>query len=131
MEIIGAEHMAIDQLEAELAQGGRFVMYSWCISAIILTFKNPTSIYFVRAGESRFVKGLPFTAISLVAGWWGFPFGPIFTIWSVVENLSGGRDVTDEVLASIQASYQQQEAQMAAWERKQNEDPYASVEAQR
>jgi hypothetical protein len=30
-----------------------------------------------------------------VAGWWGIPFGPVFTIQSLWRNLNGGIDVTD------------------------------------
>ena len=42
-----------------------------------------------------------FSLLSLFLGWWGFPFGPIFTIWALVVNFGGGRDVTHEVLANL------------------------------
>jgi hypothetical protein len=35
-----------------------------------------------------------FTMVSLLLGWWGIPFGPIFTVRAVVKNLSGGQVVT-------------------------------------
>jgi hypothetical protein len=34
---------------------------------------------------------------SLVAGWWGIPWGPTFTIGALYNNLRGGKDVTAEV----------------------------------
>jgi hypothetical protein len=100
-EIVGMEGLSDEEIRDELAMGARFVIYSYCISIIILTFKRPSAIYFVRANESRFVKGLPYTLLSLVAGWWGIPFGIIYTIWCVIENSCGGRDVTDEMMGAF------------------------------
>ncbi len=102
MKIIGIEGLTWEELSRELQQGGRFVIYEYCISIVVMTFKQPSDIYFIRAGESAVGKGLGFTGLSLVLGWWGIPFGPIFTIWAVVTNFSGGRDVTREVVASLQ-----------------------------
>ena len=42
-----------------------------------------------------------YTLISLLAGWWGIPWGPIYTITSLVTNLRGGKDVTQHVIASL------------------------------
>jgi hypothetical protein len=101
MQILGVEGMTVEQVHRELARGGKFVLFEYCISVIILTFKRPSDIYFIRAGESAAMKSLQFTALSLVAGWWGFPWGPIYTISSVVTNLGGGRDVTSDVMRSL------------------------------
>ena len=100
-EIVGLEGLSDEEFDDELRNGARFVMYSYCISVIILSFKQPSAIYFVRSNESRFLKGLPYTCISLIAGWWGIPFGIIYTIWSIVENSSGGVDVTDEIVGGM------------------------------
>ena len=81
----------------ELARGARFVAYEYCISLLLITFKRGSAIYFIRAGESGLAKGLPYTLISLLFGWWGLPWGPIYTIGSFVTNLQGGKDVTSEV----------------------------------
>jgi hypothetical protein len=100
-EIVGLEGMSDEDLEIELENGAKFVVYSYCISVIILSFKQPSAIYFVRSNESRFLKGLPYTLISLVAGWWGIPFGIIYTIWCLAANSAGGTDVTAEVLDAM------------------------------
>jgi hypothetical protein len=34
-------------------------------------------------------------------GWWGFPWGPIFSIQSLVVNLKGGKDLTAAISASL------------------------------
>lgn len=101
MQILGVEGLTVEQVHRELQRGGKFVLFEYCISVIILTFKRPSDIYFIRAGESAAMKSLQFTLLSLVAGWWGFPWGPIYTISSVVTNLGGGRDVTSDVMRSL------------------------------
>ena len=53
-----------------------------------------TDIYFLRADESPAVKGLAWTFLTFVAGCWGIPWGPIFTVQSVWLNFRGGDDVT-------------------------------------
>jgi hypothetical protein len=65
-------------------------------------FRRPSDIYFLRQGENAAVKGLPFTLL-LVAGWWGIPWGPIYTIQSVYNNSCGGKDVTQAVVNSLRA----------------------------
>ncbi len=101
MPILGIEGMNREQLQFEVQQGGKFVYFQYCISVILMTFRRSSDIYFIRAGEGTFSKGIGFTLLSLVAGWWGIPWGPIYTIGSVVTNFGGGKDVTQEVLASI------------------------------
>ena len=49
----------------------------------------------------RAAKGLPYTLISLLAGWWGIPWGPIWTVMTVVQNFAGGKDLTPAVLAAL------------------------------
>ena len=89
------------ELQQELQQGGKFVMYQYCISIIILTFRRSSNVYFIRHDENALIKGLPFTLLSLVLGWWGIPWGPIYTVQSIWVNFKGGKDVTSEVLASM------------------------------
>jgi hypothetical protein len=42
--------------------------------------------------------------LTLVAGWWGIPWGPIYTIQGVWVNLNGGRDVTPQIMSGIEQS---------------------------
>ena len=74
IEIHGMENMKQGELEFEIQRGGKFVLFQYCISVVILTFRRPSAIYLIRNGESAFTKGLPFTLLSLIAGWWG-PLG--------------------------------------------------------
>jgi hypothetical protein len=104
VKIIGIEGLTTDQIHREIANGGKFVFYQYCVSAFLVTFKRTSNIYFLRGGQHSAVHGLPFTLISLVAGWWGIPWGPIYTVQSVWTNITGGRDVTPEMLAQQTSS---------------------------
>lgn len=106
-KIIGLENIRSGgELQAELQQGGKFIVYQYCISLLVITFKRFSNVYFVSHDQNAVVKGLPFTLLSLVLGWWGIPWGPIYTIQGLWVNLNGGKDVTQEVLASMTSSAQ-------------------------
>lgn len=110
MKVKNIDHLTKQELAQQIDQGGRFVMYQYTVSIIIMTFRQPTSIHFVAPGEKAVVKGLGYTLLTLLLGWWGIPWGPIYTIGSLVHNLGGGVDVTKETLqALVQAETSQQE----------------------
>jgi hypothetical protein len=101
MKIVGIEGLDGQQLAAELRKGGKFIIFKYCISIVILTFQRPSDIYFIRAGESAVGKGIGFSVVSLLLGWWGVPWGPIYTIGSLYTNFTGGKDVTEAVVANL------------------------------
>jgi len=101
VKIHGIDGMTHEQLQLELQTGSRFVLFQYTISILVMTFRRPSDIYLVRPGESTLSKSIGFTLLTLVAGWWGIPWGPIYTIGSVVTNVRGGKDVTAEVRSSL------------------------------
>jgi len=101
MKIVGIEGMPPDQLQFEIQRGAKLVCYQYCISIVVLTFRRSSNIYFIPAGQSAVAKGLPWTLLTLVAGWWGIPWGPIFSIQSLITNFSGGKNVTAEISAGM------------------------------
>jgi hypothetical protein len=102
-EIQGMEGMTVSQLQDELRRGGRFVVFEYCVSIIVMTFKRSSDVYFIRAGEGTAGKSLGYTLLSLLLGWWGFPWGIIYTPMALITNLGGGRDVTQQVVAAMLA----------------------------
>jgi hypothetical protein len=104
IKIQGIEGLSQSEIDFEIQRGAKFVLFQYCVSIVVLTFKRPSDIYFIRLGENAAVKSLSFTLLSLVAGWWGIPWGPIYTIQSVYNNLNGGKDVTLQVQNSRRAS---------------------------
>ena len=101
--IKNTEGMTDYEINYELANGGKFVVFEYCISILVMTFKRSSDVYFIKAGESTTKHSIGYTLLSLVVGWWGFPWGPIYTIGSFITNLSGGKNVTDDVLQQIGA----------------------------
>jgi hypothetical protein len=101
MEILGIEGMSTREINEEINNGAKFVIYRYCFSIIVLTFKRTSGIYFVKAGENRVFKGLQWTLITFFFGWWGIPWGPIYSVQSLATNLAGGKDVTQEIKKSM------------------------------
>jgi hypothetical protein len=104
MEISGLGDRTMAELEEDVRQGGRFVVYSFTVSVIILTFKRSSGLIYVPSEKNRFVQGLSYSFITLMLGWWGIPWGPIYTVGSLITNFGGGKDVTEELLAQMQAA---------------------------
>ena len=104
MQIYGVEGLTNEQIQQELQQGARFVIYQYCVSVIFMTFKRPSSVYFIRPSEGSVGRGLGFSGLTFLLGWWGIPWRPIYTLQSLWVNFSGGRDVTREVVASSSSS---------------------------
>jgi hypothetical protein len=103
MKIKGIQNLSVQQIYDEIQAGGKFVVFDYTISIVVMTFKRPSDIYFIQSNENAIVKGLPFTFISLLLGWWGLPWGLIYTPAALYKNLSGGKDVTTEVFNFIYA----------------------------
>lgn len=101
MKIKGIEGLTVNDLNREVERGAKFVQYYYTISIVVMTFKRPTSIYFVRGGESAVGKGIWFSIITFVFGWWGIPWGPIYSIGSLFTNFTGGKDLTTAIMASF------------------------------
>lgn len=101
MKIVGTDGMSREQIEKAVQEGSKFVYFQYCISLLVITFKRASNIYFIRPHESAVTKGLGYSAVSLFLGWWGIPWGPIYTIGSFITNFGGGKDVSTQVLASM------------------------------
>ena len=101
MKIVGIDGMTPHQLQFEIHRGAKLVCYQYCVSIVVMTFRRSSDVYFIPAGTSAVSKGLPWILLTLVAGWWGIPWGPIFTVQSLITNFGGGKDVTQELNARL------------------------------
>jgi hypothetical protein len=63
--------------------------FDGALSLIVVSFRFH-SRYYVE-GEPRGLAGLIYTAGTLLLGWWGIPWGPVFTVRALANNLRGGR----------------------------------------
>lgn len=79
------------------------VRYQAALSFLIVTFTIPTRPYVVGEDQT-FTIAATATTLSLLLGWWGIPWGPIYTVQVVGGNLRGGlRETVAERLASVSA----------------------------
>jgi hypothetical protein len=101
MEIRGLETRTEADLDRELAAGGRFVFYEYCISLLAISFRRTSPVFFLPASSLGLVRGLRYSLLSLVLGWWGVPWGFVYTPLALVNNFAGGCDITDEVRAYL------------------------------
>jgi hypothetical protein len=67
----------------------RSTVFFRTISFILLTTKTPIQGIFCSACATKL--GLRASLVSALFGWWGFPWGPIWTISSIFTNAGGGR----------------------------------------
>ena len=102
MDIKGTDGLSEQEINRMLQNGASFVLFRFCISIVVMTFRRSSDIYFLRPGESAVAKGMPYTLLSLLFGWWGIPWGPIYTVSSLYKNLTGGENVTAEVTMAAQ-----------------------------
>ena len=87
------------ELERQVLAGGRFVVFQYCFSVLVMSFKRSSGVIYLPPGEDGAGQAVSNSMISLLAGWWGIPWGPIWTIATVAQNAGGGIDVTPAVLA--------------------------------
>ena len=104
MKIIGIEGLTVDQLNFELQRGAKFVIFQYAFSVVIMSFRRGSDVHFVRAGESTAGKSAKYTLLTVLAGWWGIPWGPIYTVQALTTNFRGGKNVTPQVLAAMNTS---------------------------
>lgn len=76
MKINGLANMPFSQLQFEVQNGAKFVQYFYCISLLVVTFRRGTDLYFIKAGESALVPGLPLDLVEFCAGLVGHPVWP-------------------------------------------------------
>lgn len=96
VRIEGIDTYSNAELVAEIHRGGRFVFFEYCISLVVITLRRPSSVRFFRVEELSWLHGLPYTLATLMLGWWGIPWGVIYTPLCLATNLAGGCDVTHE-----------------------------------
>lgn len=99
--IPGTEGMSTVDIAEAVLEGGKFVHFLYCVSIVVLTFRRSTDVVFLRRGSDGVGTAIGTTLLTSVLGWWGIPWGPIYSIHGIGVNLMGGRDVTREVVGTF------------------------------
>ena len=94
----GLGQLTPGEVHDAVAAGARFIVYEYCISLLAASLRGRSAIWFRRPGQGRRWPGVPYTFLSLLLGWWGVPWGFIYTPLAIFTNMRGGLDVTEEVL---------------------------------
>jgi hypothetical protein len=94
LRIEGAEGKSFAEIDAMLREGWKFVFFEYCVSCFVFTLRRPTDVILVPPDKWRWLRGLPFTVLSFFLGWWGLPWGFIYTPIVLFTNITGGCDVT-------------------------------------
>lgn len=104
VKINGIGRMTIGEMREAVKNGARFVVFEYVLSFIVISRRRVSTTFFVRSGESMFAKSLPYNLMTILFGWWSFPFGPGLTIGAIRDNLKGGADVSAKVIDQILAA---------------------------
>lgn len=89
--------MPKEQIRSALQAGGRCILFHYCVSCVFWSFKMTSPMKVIKPEELDAFSGIKYSLLSLLLGWWGVPWGPIWTISTVIKNVHGGTDVTEEV----------------------------------
>ncbi len=92
--------MTVGQLEDAAMNGAVFRYFTYCFSVFVMTFRRGSGVRFYPTAAAAGGDALAFGALSGVLGWWGIPWGPIFTVPALYRAAKGGTDVTREMLTA-------------------------------
>lgn len=113
--IKGIDGMRLGEIELEVQDGARFLMFQYCFSIVFMTFRRTSDIYFIRKDEAAWKRYFRWTFISFLFGWWGIPWGFIYTPSVIFHNLKGGKDVTDQVMEHFYSGEEEHEVALEAY----------------
>ncbi|MCV9929971.1 hypothetical protein OIU83_20085 [Flavobacterium sp. LS1R49] len=102
MKTKNTEGLTLFEIRQLIQQGGKFVAFPYTISALFMSFKKESAIYFIRPGENTFKYSCGYFLLNLTTGWWGLPFGPVHTISSLYYHIIGGKDCTQIILNDLE-----------------------------
>ncbi len=101
MKIKNTEGLKVSEIKQLVQQGAKFVIFPYTISFILMTLKRNSDIYFIRPNEGSFKYSFKYVLLNLFVGWWGIPWGPIYTIGAIYKHIIGGNDVTKLTLDQL------------------------------
>lgn len=96
------KEMSLEELRKEIENGSRFVTFQYCISLVFaVTLRRFSPAILIKSNEQFLKYKRKYNLISFIFGWWGVPWGPIYTTKSQQINNKGGIDVTEDIMLNI------------------------------
>lgn len=80
----------------------RATSFIYTFSIIVMTFRRGSGGVF--CGSCRKKEGLKYSAVSAIFGWWGIPWGPVYTLQALGRNSAGGyqdKELNAELLQAV------------------------------
>lgn len=85
-------------------EGTVFRQYEFCFSFIFFT-ANVATEHRLPTRKNRLTPWT-YSLVSLLFGWWSFPWGPLYTLFSLLTNMCGGnRRTATSLLAQLEWGY--------------------------
>lgn len=69
--------------------------YLVCYSFLVISSKSPSK-FMPICENCKVSAGRSYTLLSLLLGWWGIPWGPIYTLQAIEKNNNGGIVLTKD-----------------------------------
>ena len=89
------------QLDSSLRGAG----FGYVVSLLVVTYRRPGS-FGVFCSRCRKKEAFKYSLASALFGWWGFPWGPIYTLQTIGQNSAGGLqnpELNADLLAAVGA----------------------------
>jgi hypothetical protein len=71
--------------------------YSFCTSFLVVSFKQSTGFLFEHS-PNKLTANFISILVTFLFGWWGIPWGPVYTVQVIFRNLRGGTKTSIEAL---------------------------------
>jgi len=71
--------------------------YQFCMSFLLVTFRQQTG-FVLDQSSNRSLVNIISTIVTIIFGWWGIPWGPIYSVQTIFRNLRGGNKKSIEEL---------------------------------
>ena len=98
--IVTPSKMTYEQLITSCDQGSKFVAYIYLIPRPIFPpIKRLSKIFLINPNEVV-THSKKYNLLNLIWGWWGLPFGPVYTYTAIKQNRTG-LDYTEDVLVNL------------------------------
>lgn len=105
LQIRGTRPLFGEELRTRILGGARCVRFEFCFSLVFVTVRRQSPVYLTHSWQERYLRGLWFSLISLLLGPWGVPWGPLWSLWGMWVNATGGVDCTAEVLTWLDTAH--------------------------
>lgn len=72
---------------ARITPETRLLRYHYALSAVLVSVRSPSRLY-VEGAETTWLAHASSSMATLLFGWWGIPWGPVYSVQSLVGNFT-------------------------------------------